>query len=404
MLAARGTDVQCGVVFTPTPVQLQELVDTVAATTGAPTTLEDRDLNLVASSGHDDVIDEVRRTSILSRRSSVDVQRAFAAFGIAQAEEPLRIPGDGEAGRLARWCVPVRWRRVTYGYLWLLDPEGSVAADVLPGLRDVVEQIAAALALRARTGSRTSWAVGELLSPPTGARAPAIDELRRDGLLPAHDSLVVAALAPSDGSPVGSVNAWLLPHGVLSGQVGQRGALVVPVTDARRAADVADRAARNLLAQHPEGVAAGVSGPVPVLDAHTGWRQADAALRVAVHCHGDGQRDLRRDGQGEVTLRSWADLGVLRLLTFGAPSTLAAAVADERARRLLDGDADLRRTARTYLDPAGSAHRTAAALAIHRQTLYHRLRRIADLTGYDLDDGADRLALHLTLTLAELEG
>jgi len=54
----------------PAPAQLQELVDSLAAATGAPATLEDRDLNLVASSGHDDVIDEVRRTSILRRRSA----------------------------------------------------------------------------------------------------------------------------------------------------------------------------------------------------------------------------------------------------------------------------------------------------------------------------------------------
>ncbi|MCI2237817.1 helix-turn-helix domain-containing protein [Kineococcus sp. TRM81007] len=60
------------------------------------------------------------------------------------------------------------------------------------------------------------------------------------------------------------------------------------------------------------------------------------------------------------------------------------------------------RTARTYLDLAGSAQRTAAALAVHRQTLYHRLRRVREVSGYDLDDGADRLALHLALTLADL--
>jgi hypothetical protein len=59
------------------PAQIQELVDFVAARTGAPTTLEDRELHLVASSGHEEVIDEVRRASILRRRSSADVQRLF---------------------------------------------------------------------------------------------------------------------------------------------------------------------------------------------------------------------------------------------------------------------------------------------------------------------------------------
>ena len=151
------------------PAPLQELVDTVAAVAGAATTLEDRDLNLVASSSHGDVIDEVRRTSILRRRSSAEVQQLFAAFGIAHAVGPLRVPGDSKVGRLARWCLPVRWRGVTYGYLWLLDPDESVAADVLRGLADLVDQVAASMALRARAGHRTSWAVGSC-SPPTPGR------------------------------------------------------------------------------------------------------------------------------------------------------------------------------------------------------------------------------------------
>ena len=93
----------------------------------------------------------------------------------------------------------------------------------------------------------------------------------------------------------------------------------------------------------------------------------------------------------------------LRLLAFGDSAVLATSVADDGVRRLLHGDPELLRTARTWLDHAGSAQRTAAALAVHRQTLYARLHRVAELTGADLEDGQDRLALHLALTLAALE-
>ena len=373
----------------PPPAQLQELVESLATATGAPATLEDRDLNLVVSSGHDDVIDEVRRSSILRRRSTAQVQQLFATFGIARAQGPLRIPADDEQGRLARWCVPVRWRRVTYGYLWLLDPDERVPVEVLRGLDDLVEQVAASMAQRARTSDRVSWAVGELLADDAGVRARAREDLRRDGLL-AHDRLAVAVLVPRDGGPAGPLNPWLLPRGVLTAPVGQRAALVLPGTDLRVAAQVVERAARSLLAVHPKGVAAGVSGLVDAADGRTGWRQADAALQVA-------QR-----ASGPVALRAWSDLGVLRLLAFGEAEVLATSVADDGARRLLAGDPDLLRTARTWLDHGGSAQRTAAALAVHRQTLYSRLRRVAEVTGVDLEDGQDRLALHLALTLAAL--
>ena len=55
-----------------------------------------------------------------------------------------------------------------------------------------------------------------------------------------------------------------------------------------------------------------------------------------------------------------------------------------------------------FLDCAGQAGRTAAALGIHRQTLYYRLSRVEQLTGLDLDDGEDRLLLHMALKAARL--
>jgi hypothetical protein len=73
----------------------------------------------------------------------------------------------------------------------------------------------------------------------------------------------------------------------------------------------------------------------------------------------------------------------------------------------LTGDSshnDLLGTLETYLDLAGSAQRTAAALSLHRATLYYRLRRIEQIVGVDLEDGNDRLALHLSLKLARLAG
>lgn len=63
---------------------------------------------------------------------------------------------------------------------------------------------------------------------------------------------------------------------------------------------------------------------------------------------------------------------------------------------------DLARTAEVFLDCAGQASRTAAALGVHRQTLYYRLSRIQQLTGLDLNDGEDRLLLHMTLKAARL--
>jgi DNA-binding PucR family transcriptional regulator len=56
----------------------------------------------------------------------------------------------------------------------------------------------------------------------------------------------------------------------------------------------------------------------------------------------------------------------------------------------------------TYLDLGGDVKRASEQLHLHRATLYYRLGKAERLTGADLSDGHDRLALHLSLKLARL--
>ncbi|MGK5557426.1 PucR family transcriptional regulator, partial [Actinomadura kijaniata] len=120
--------------------------------------------------------------------------------------------------------------------------------------------------------------------------------------------------------------------------------------------------------------------------ARDAWGQARAALRVA------------RGVPGMGPVASWDALGPYRMLS-------QVTDGDAVVTPLLDpANAALRLTAETYLDQAGNAQRTAAALNVHRQTLYYRLSRIEALTGLDLDSGTDRLLLHMALKVAHLEG
>ncbi|HTS96738.1 MAG TPA: helix-turn-helix domain-containing protein [Streptosporangiaceae bacterium] len=72
--------------------------------------------------------------------------------------------------------------------------------------------------------------------------------------------------------------------------------------------------------------------------------------------------------------------------------------------RLIGGEDDLAGTVETYLDLGCDAKRTAERLRLHRGTLYYRLAKAVRLTGADLHDGNDRLALHLGFKLARLNG
>ncbi|MEU1914952.1 helix-turn-helix domain-containing protein [Streptomyces massasporeus] len=131
------------------------------------------------------------------------------------------------------------------------------------------------------------------------------------------------------------------------------------------------------------GPAAGVATPRSGLaDLVTAWAEASAAARAA----------LAEARFGPVA--QWASIGPFRLLTALPPEVAH----DPVARTLLAPvHHELARTAEVFLDCAGQAARAAAELGIHRQTLYYRLSRIEKLTGLDLDDGEDRLLLHMAL-------
>lgn len=160
-----------------------------------------------------------------------------------------------------------------------------------------------------------------------------------------------------------------------------------------RSTDVLDpalAAADRLRSAAGRGATAGVSVPRRGLaELAAAWHEAVAAARAAT----------AESRFGPVA--QWPAIGPYRLLT----SLPAEAVADPVVRTLLTPPhKDLARTAEVFLDCAGQASRTAAALGVHRQTLYYRLSRIQQLTGLDLNEGEDRLLLHMALKSARLGG
>lgn len=365
---------------------LQELVDEVSRLLAAPATLEDAEFTLLAFCAHDDsdagAMDAVRTRSILTRGSPSATRQWFEEFGIASAQAPLRTPADEAAGILTRLVIPVRHDGRTRGYLWLLD-----GGRIDPTDRDDAA-LAAAVQLAAEAGRLLAGRDGDddlgrplatALSGAPGARAQAVRALA--GALGDGAAQVLVALVPG---PAGLPPAWRLPAaGAVSTPLEDGGvvAVLVPLVasaDLRPAGALAAASLAGL-----PGASAGVS------EVRTGvgelteqWAEARAAARVA----------------GAVPRFSpvarWAELGAWRAVTeLPGPDPVVAPLLD---------DPVLTATAEAFLDCAGSAGRSAAALSIHRQTLYYRLTRISALTGLDLADGEDRLLLHTALKAARL--
>ncbi|MBW8486296.1 PucR family transcriptional regulator [Actinomadura parmotrematis] len=360
------------------PADLQSLAEDAADLLGAPATLEDRDFHLVAYAAHGDTIDPVRMESILHRRSTDAVRSRFEHYGIARATGPVRIPADHAAGVLGRLCLPVRWNNVTYGYLWLLDDEERITPALAAEAAPLCERAGLLMARQARERDDLGWKLADLLSSQPDVRAAAADELAETGAL--EPPLAVAVLRAPGPDPR-PLNPWLLPRSILTAV--WEGDHVL-VASAASPLPAVERARRLLEERGPAPSAAGLCTPVTSLAAvREGWLRARVAARAAA--------------PGET--RDWSSLGALRLLRVAGDAALSDAVLSPGIARLL-AHPDLAATARLYLDHAGSAQATASALAVHRQTLYHRLHRIESLTGLTLTNGQDRLTLHLALTLS----
>jgi hypothetical protein len=374
---------------------LQELVDRVSALLGAPATLEDADFTLLAFCAHsvdaqdapDGNMDAVRTRSILTRGSPPATRRWFEEFGIASAEGPLRTPAEPGAGILTRLVIPVRHAGRTHGYLWLLD-EGRID----PGdLGD--EALSAAIELAAEAGrllagrSVAETALDRFLRAGL-AGAPAARERAARALgegLGAAAPQVLVALAPAGALPAGwplpgagAVTALLDGEGADSGRV----AVLVPLpheSDLRPASALTAASLGSL----PPGSTAGVSAVRRgVDDLPVQWREACAAARIAAAV------------PRYSPVAHWPELGAWRMVSelTGADTAVLPLLAEPL----------LAETAEVFLDCAGSASRAAAALRVHRQTLYYRLARIGVLTGLDLAEGQDRLLLHASLKAARL--
>lgn len=442
----------------------EELVDEISELLGAPATLENRDFELIAFGAYDSegdldpsALDPVRTRSILTRRSTAAVRAWFEGFGITRATGPVRIPPTPEAGVYrGRICLPVRHRGVVHGYIWLLDDDPGPSERQLSAAMQVTTRIGALLADEAQHGADLSRELRAVLTADRDwQRDMAIAELRTalgpraDGL---HGVLCVAPWptadpddAPSVRTMPGATALCTVPWGASSqcvavlirlrsadvltpattaaarlleragGPTGPdtRGAATSPArgttTGARggpgagtASAGPTGSASRGATSTSgtpaggaPRGAGTGSRSPAAGLatprsglaELGTAWREASAAARAA----------LAEPRLGPVA--EWASIGPFRLLTALPPE-----VAHDPAVHalLFPVHRELARTAEVYLDCAGQAARAAAELGIHRQTLYYRLSRIEKLTGLDLDDGEDRLLLHMALKGARL--
>jgi sugar diacid utilization regulator len=397
--------------------ELRAVAEGLAARLGRAVAIDDPQLHLLVHTPHDEEVDDLRVTSVLTMHVPDDILRLVMETGMATATEPVRVPAHPERGMLSRVAVPIRCEGRLFGYLWLIDDPETLTDDELAIAVDAAA--AASLILHRerllgdRRDSRDRELLRDLLSDEAGVRAHAADELARTDRLPADGVVVVIAVrvgeatlhrVETSGVELDSALQRTVLHvtplpALAVSRSGGRGTVVLAasrssaLTSIRgHAEDLQSWLAKTLDA---DDVRVGI-GPIVngLLEARRSWQAAEDVLRVTAAV------------PGFAPVAAHDELGIYRLLVHLPLEQLPVDAIPAGLRTLIGKDlaGQLVETLETYLDEAGDARATVERLQIHRTSLYYRISRIEEVTGMSLANGGDRLALHLGLKLARLLG
>jgi hypothetical protein len=350
------------------------IVTEVADRLRASVLLVDREFALVSYNAQRADVDADRARSILARTCSPEARRWYEAMGIAKSTAPVRTPANPDIGAGERICLPVRYAGVCYGFIFVVGEEfNEQTQESLQSVMSLADKAGALLAHASRSAGQLSVAVADLLEGDGDVLDRAIAEIGQTRHLADGAEFTVCAVDGPDRLFAQRVQLLTKIDGIT--------AMVVPVTATLPAL---------LRAGTGTGAMVGVGGSYRNLrDARRSWQQARLCLSVA------------RYDSAFRPVAQWSEIGIYRLAA--TPERLREAVTTPAVVALLEhSNADLVATARVYLDVGGDVAAATTALGIHRQTVYHRLRRIEEITGLTMTSGTDRLELHIGLRLTGL--
>lgn len=398
--------------------ELQRLVEHLGNRLGRSVAIDDPHVRLLAYNAHTGDVDDARVGSIMRRSVPSALTGYLHELGVHKAEDVFTVPARPDLGlTVERIGILVRHEQLLLGYLWLLRSDGPVTDEHAEELRESAGRAALILYREHLVGELAKGQERELLrdllSEDPELHADASEKLLEQELaIAGQATALVVTVSQAPGEPLDEHDRVALTATIDHGRrrLSPRTALTL------------ERPGHALLAVISPGPG-GAEKTTDELAAAMHERLVTESGRTHEECWvgiGTPRRglpDLRYSYQeacraaevarvtgalGPVT--HYANLGVYALLSQLPPQQLTDAL-HPGVRPLLrrgSGHEDLVETLTTYLDNAGDAKRTVAALHIHRATLYYRLRRLEELSGLDLSRGDDRLAAHLSLKLARL--
>ncbi len=395
---------------------IQRLLDEIAAASGMGVTLDDLGGHLVAYSIKQGRADEARIRSLLDREVPAEVRAWEARHGLT-ATEPVEIPPNPELGMLTRLCVPLLYRGVRTGLLWVLQDEqawdGHEVMGRIAALADRIEMLAAVQYRMASPDLDQRQHLGTVFEEACRGDRAALAEMAGWPSLrlgrPMRVVVTLQTVAAGSAQPdehhiaqlrIGAQQALTSSTAVLVGSVQDTHTVALVRIAAGTGTDAGLQLHQQLesvvgpptwggcgrAAQFPWRLHTGVSSPFATVDdVATAYKHAVVAAQVAAV-------------EPEIgPVSNWEHVGPYRFLADNLRGK--AALRSDLLDLLRDNDpmGEFTSTLEVYYDQGDSVSRTAERLHLHRTTLYYRLRRIKEIIGVDPLSGFTRLELHMSL-------
>lgn len=386
------------------------LANAVAAMVGGSIVIHDVGLRLIAYSTQDETSDQVRQDTILRRRAPGGVVDLLRRQGVLRQ---LREPGvvvdlDGPSYKLLgrRLAVGVHAGDEQLGSIWVLEGERPLDAGAHDALCEAARMAALHL-VRHLAHDDAARRRSDILRDLLAGRAPA--SLASESLdLPLTAPYLVMAVQPPKEPDadhvvhtdrlVSAITAYAATYRLRTLQAADGAVVYVLVHGAedlhlacRRLADYIISTAEPSWSPRLR-VALG-EAVAQLCDVPASRRLADQVLRVSA--------ELDRPLPDVATVENVQAACILDDIRAVAQTcrhwvmpSLEAVVESDRVR----GTANVS-ILRAYLDCGGNMRAAAGVLGLHPNTYRYRLRRLTEMTDWDLEDPDQRLVLALQLRL-----
>jgi hypothetical protein len=381
------------------------LADAIAAAVGGPVTIEDPHWRVLAYANLDFAIDQTRRDTILGRIPPAEWREHLSEIGLLSAllsrDDIVRYEGPPGSDTAPRLVAPVRAGDELLGSLWVAEADSPLGPEAEQELAGAAKLAAVHLLSHRASADVKRQTRGAFVREVLEGWAPSrsrVGPLRTPG---PFTVLAFSVDEPIEVNPervlsVVSLQCESRHPDAMCAFVDDRIWSVLPAVGADERVAVLELAERVLeRVRGSLGVAmrAGVGTTVPTIaEVPQSRRAAERALAVLARRAGAARVIHIDDARAQAVL--------LRLIDLAAedeelmPGKLEKLYESDRER-----GTSYALTLRTYLDVLGDVRVAAKRLSVHPNTLRHRLRRLVEISGLDLEDPDERLVTELQLRM-----